>query len=133
MNKLFLRCMRGLSFNGGSCDIDLHVLTAKAVPVERFELMCAAIDNDIGHFKENGLIYLECIRKIEARELEHLEADGDAWVVYITRDKVWFEGFYSQGEGGEVTLAQYKLALQTYVHYLSDPELKPVEAIFPDA
>ena len=49
----------------------------------------------------------------------------------ITRDKVWFEGLYSQGEGGEVTIAQYKLAVETYVRFLADPERKPIEVDFP--
>lgn len=49
-----------------------------------------------------------------------------------TRDKVWFEGLYSQGEGGEVSFAQYKLAVQTYVRFLADPEGKTIEVAFPD-
>ncbi|MDP1683809.1 hypothetical protein [Hydrogenophaga sp.] len=49
----------------------------------------------------------------------------------ITRDKVWFEGLYSQGEGGEVSFAQYKLAVQTYVRFLADPEGQPIEVEFP--
>jgi hypothetical protein len=127
-----LRCIEGVSFRGGSCDFNLHVLTTKAVPVERFEMMCEAIDNDIGYFADNGEICLENIRKVEAGEVESIEADGNAWVVYITRDKVWFEDINSLEGGGEVTLAQYKLAVQTYVSFLNDPERKHIDVIFPE-
>jgi hypothetical protein len=52
-------------------------------------------------------------------------------VAHITRDKVWFEGLYGQGKGGEVSFAQYKLAVQTYVRFLADPEGKAIEVAFP--
>lgn len=74
---------------------------------------------------------LQGIRQIEAGETTYIEADGNAWVAYINPDKVWFEGLYSQGEGGEVSFVQYKLAVQTHVRFLSDPEQKPIEVDFP--
>jgi hypothetical protein len=134
MNELpyVLRCIRRVSFRGGSCDFNLHVLTNKAVPVERFEMMCENIDNDIGPFVDNGEICLELIRKVEAGESDYIAADGNAWVAHITRDRVWFEDIKSLESGGEVSLAQYKLAVQTYVSFLTDPERKPVEVIFPE-
>ncbi len=52
-------------------------------------------------------------------------------MAHITRDKVWFEGLHSQGEGGEVSFAQYKLAVQTCVRFLADPERRPIEVPFP--
>lgn len=75
---------------------------------------------------------MEEIRRIESGEADRIEADGNAWVAYITRDKVWFEGLYGQGEGGEVSFAQYKLAVQTYVRFLADPQHQPIEVDFPD-
>jgi hypothetical protein len=127
-----LRCINGVSFDGLSYDFNLHVLTAKAVPVERFEMMCEAIDNDISFFPNAGEDHLEAIRKVEAGETDYVQADGNAWVAHITRDKVWFEDICSLEEGGEVSLAQYKLAVETYSRFASDPERKPIEVIFPD-
>jgi filamentous hemagglutinin len=49
-----------------------------------------------------------------------------------TRDKVWFEGLYSRGTGGEVSLAQYKLEVQTYLRFLANPERKTIGVPFPD-
>ena len=99
--------------------------------IEKFELMCAAIDCDIQTAEGSGADFMDGIRRVEAGEVDLIEADGNAWIAHITRDKVWFEGLYSQGEGGEVTFAQYKLAVETYVRFLADPERKPIEVDFP--
>lgn len=97
----------------------------------RYQLMCDAIMSDIQSAEGSGATALEEIRRIESGETDLIEADGNAWVAHITRDKVWFEGLYSQGEGGEVSFAQYKLAVQTYVRFLADPEGKTIEVAFP--
>ena len=94
--------------------------------------MCEAINSDIESAEGSGADFLEGIRRIEAGEVDKIEADGNAWVAHITRQKVWFEGLYSQGVGGEVSFEQYKLAVQTYVQFLADPERKPIEVPFPD-
>ena len=124
--------MRRLEINGGSVDLNLHVLDLKARIMDRFEMMCEAIDNDIQTAEGSGASALKEIVSIESGEVELIEADGNAWVAHISRDKVWFEGLYSQGEGGEVSFAQYKLAVQTYVRFLADPEHRPIEVPFPD-
>jgi hypothetical protein len=93
--------------------------------------MCSAIDCDIQSAEGSGAQALEEIRKIESGEAQKIEADGNAWVAHITKERVWFEGLYGQGEGGEVSLAQYKLAVQTYVQFLSDSEQKCIEVAFP--
>jgi hypothetical protein len=111
--------------------LDISDSTGKIVA--RFGLMCAAMFEDIQSAEGSGATALEEIRRVEAGEVDKIEADGNAWVTYITRDKVWFEGLYSQGKGGEVSFAQYKSAVQTYVRFLSDPELKPIEVPFPAA
>jgi hypothetical protein len=98
---------------------------------KKFLLMCAAITDDIQHPQGSGAQALEEIRKIESGEAQKIEADGNAWVAHITKERVWFEGLYNQGEGGEVSLAQYKLAVQTYVQFLSDSEQKCIEVAFP--
>jgi hypothetical protein len=109
----------------------VDVLDENGEAVHQFDLMCAAIDQDIESAEGSGSDFLEVIRRIEAGEVERIEADGNAWVAHITRDKVWFEGLYNQGKGGEVSFAQYKLAVQTYVRFLADPERKPIEVEFP--
>jgi hypothetical protein len=129
--KYILRCIQGLRVGTGSIDFNLHVLTLKAQPVKHFEMMCEAIYCDIQHPQGSGAQALEEIRKIESGEAQKIEADGNAWVAHITKERVWFEGLYGQGEGGEVSLAQYKLAVQTYVQFLSDPEQKCIEVAFP--
>jgi hypothetical protein len=108
----------------------LDVVDESGKFVEQFMLMPAAMFDDI--HSHDGPVFLEAIRRVEAGEVDKIEADGNAWVAHITRDKVWFEGLYSQGEGGEVSLAQYKLAVETYVRFLSDREQKPIEVPFPE-
>lgn len=73
------------------------------------------------------------VGKVDRGELNLADVDGNAWVINITREKVWFEGLYGQGEGGEVSLLQFKLAVQTYLQFLNDPEHKPVEVEFPES
>lgn len=109
----------------------IDVMDAAGAVVQHFELMCAAIDGDIQTAAGSGADFLEGIRRIESGEADLIEADGNAWVAHITCDKVWFEGLYNQGEGGEVSFAQYKLAVQTYVRFLADPEGRPIEVEFP--
>lgn len=112
-------------------DFDLHVFDGADRVDQACELMCEAIYSDIQTAQGSGACVLEWIRRVEAGELDVADVDGNAWVMYITRDKVWFEGLYSQGEGGAVSFAQYKLAVETYVRFLADPERKPIEVPWP--
>jgi hypothetical protein len=123
-----MRLVEGKQHRGSTID----VLDASTQPLKKFFLMAAALNEDIQTSEGSGTTALDEIRRIETGEVEKIEADGNAWVTHITRDKVWFEGLYEQGKGGEVSFAQYKLAVQTYVRFLSDPELKPIEVPFPD-
>lgn len=100
--------------------------------MERFELMCEAIHSDIQNSEGSGATAMREIQRIEIGEADKIESDGNAWVTHITPIKVWFEGLYSQGTGGEVSFAQYKLAVETYVRYLADPERRPIEVPFPE-
>lgn len=108
----------------------IAVLDANGKFVESFHLMCAAIEGDVPN-PSGAACVMSWIQKIESDELDLADVDGNAWVMNITRDKVWFEGLYSQSEGGEVTLAQFKLALQTYLRFLEDPDHKSIEIDFP--
>jgi hypothetical protein len=94
-------------------------------------MMRDAITSDIQNPEGSGATTLRHISQVESGEAKKIEADGNAWVAHITKERVWFEGLYNQGEGGEVSLAQYKLAVQTYVQFLSDPEQKCIEVAFP--
>ena len=109
----------------------IRVVDDTGQDVARYQFMCDAIDEDIQTVQGSGADAIECIRRVEAGETAKIEADGNAWVAHITADKVWFEGLYSQGEGGEVSLCQYKLAVQTYVRFLGDG--KPIEVEFPSS
>lgn len=109
----------------------IHVVDTYGKNVQAFELMCASINEDVQSAEGSGATALEEIRRVDAGEATRVESDGNAWVTYITPQRVWFEGLYSQGEGGEVSFAQYKLAVGTYVRFLADPERKPIEVPFP--
>lgn len=93
--------------------------------------MCEAISGDVQTAEGSGACLLEWIRRVQSGELDMADVDGNAWVMYITRDKVWFEGLYDQGEGGAVTFDQFKLAVETYIRFLADPEGKTIEVPFP--
>ena len=109
----------------------IRVVDESGQDVERYQLMCATIHEDIQTVEGSGADAIGCIRRVEAGETAKIEADGNAWVAHITADKVWFEGLYNQGEGGAVSLRQYKLAVQTYVRFLGDG--KPIEVEFPSS
>jgi len=109
----------------------IAVLTQDRVVETYYDLMCMCLDSDVQSAEGSGHDYLRWLKKVEFGDVEHAEVDGNAWVAHITRDKVWFEGLYSQGEGGEVTFNQFKVAVEAYVRYLADPEHKPIEIQFP--
>jgi hypothetical protein len=95
----------------------LDILDSNGTVVSKFSLMRAAMFEDIQTSEGSGATALDEIRRLEAGEVDTIESDGNAWIAYITRDKVWFEGLYGQGKGGEVSFAQYKLAVQTNVRF----------------
>ena len=59
-----------------------------------YQMMCEAIAADIQTSEGSGTDFLKGIHRIEPGEVDLIEADGNAWVAHITRDKVWFEGLY---------------------------------------
>jgi hypothetical protein len=132
--QFVLRIQRSKVFDGGGemrrvRSININDSAGKFV--DKFFLMAAAIDDDIESAEGSGAKTLEGIRSVEAGDVDKVEADGNAWVAHITREKVWFESLYNQGAGGEVTFAQYKLAVQTYVRFLADPEHQTIEVPYP--
>ena len=98
-----------------------------------YAMMCAAINEFIDMEYGEGVI--RQIEQVETYLLNEAEAEGHAYVCWLTREGVTFE--FQHGEngpekGGEVTLAQFKLAVQTYLQFLRDPERKPIEVPFPE-
>jgi hypothetical protein len=132
--ELVLRIQRSKVF-GGRGEMrrvrSININDSAGKFVDKFFLMAAAIDDDIESAEGSGAKTLEGIRSVEAGDVDKVEADGNAWVAHITREKVWFESLYNQGAGGEVTFAQYKLAVQTYVRFLADPEHQAIEVPYP--
>jgi hypothetical protein len=98
----------------------------------QFYIMCSAVMSDIQSPGGSGATALREIAEIESGNAVHIESDGNAWVTHVTPTKVWFEGLYEQADGGEVSLGQYKLAVESYVRFLADPERKPIEVPFPN-
>ena len=133
-DHMILRCITKIYLNQTfSIDYGLHVLTPKAVPVAHYEIMCGAID-EMG---ERALAWcLEEIKKLENDEVEEVDSSTEAYVFFLRKDRpISFEFQYGENgleKGGEVTLAQFKLAVQTYLQFLRDPERKPIEVPFPE-
>jgi hypothetical protein len=131
MNLSLLCCKRYDLEDRRGLSGTIFVRDAFGVNVISYGLMCEAIDRDIQNSCD-VICVMNWIEKVEAGQLDLAGVDGNGWVINITRDKVWFEGLYSQGEGGEVSLSQFKLALETYLQFLNDPERKTVEVEFPE-
>ena len=128
--RLCLRCHSRVHLgNGRGFGRHVEVMDATGTIVPRFDLMCACLDCDVESGGTND--HAEWISKVECGELHSVEIDGNGWIAHVTRDKVWFEGLYGQGDGGEVTFNQFIFALQTYIRFLADPERKPIEVEFP--
>ncbi|SFU99737.1 hypothetical protein SAMN05216350_11179 [Polaromonas sp. YR568] len=104
-----------------------------------FRVMCAAISGFSLHSVESGL---EKIAQIERGEIIKSSTGNDAVAAIFDATKTifWFEFGFSERyvddglgeEGGEITLAQFKLVLQIYFQFLRDPERKPIEVPFPE-
>jgi hypothetical protein len=99
--------------------------------VPQYAFMCDAVDEAINVRVLQA--WLESIEEIEAHLADEIEESTEGWRLFITRDGVRFEGQYEQGYGGHVSLAQFKLAVQTCIQFRKDPERKPVEVPFPEA
>ena len=125
-----LRCMPKIMIGGGSVDYDLHVLTLKAEVIPQYEFMSAAVDE--AHDSEVLNAWLAAIEKIETGVEKEIEKSTEGWVFVLSPNSVHFAGEFDQGTGGQVSLAQFKLAVQTYLRFLQDPEHKPIEVAFPD-
>ena len=98
-----------------------------------YAMMCGSIDDFIhDRFAEE---ILKDIEEIETGKAKIWEEGTEAYMFWLTREGVTFEFQYGENgpeKGGEVTLAQFKLAVQTYLQFLRDPERKPIEVPFPE-
>ncbi|WP_143684665.1 hypothetical protein [Variovorax sp. KK3] len=102
----------------------------KCVP--RFQMMCEEIRSDIQTVEGSGASTLKALHLVESGLSAAEKLGGNAWYTFISLDEVRFEGLYDQGDGGEVTFSQYKLAVETYIRFLTDPDRNPVEVVFLD-
>ncbi|RZL68579.1 MAG: hypothetical protein EOP77_00770 [Variovorax sp.] len=120
-----------------SCWLEVTELEAVTVAprwqacLPQFRMMCDAIMSDI-QSRAGAACVMDWLQKVESGQLDLADVDGNAWIINITREKVWFEGLYSQGVRGEVSNTQFKLAVQSYLLFLDDPEYKTVKVRFPD-
>ena len=130
-----LRCTKRISIGGASVDLDLHVLSLRAHPVERFEFMCAVLDRVSASVAACDAV-LEDIEKVESGAIATAGRGLDEYAVDFTKDGAvfWFEHAPDgQQAGGRVSLGQLKLAVQTFRQFLNDPDRKVIEVAFPDA
>lgn len=104
----------------------IEVVDSSGQCVEKFELMCAAIDSDV-----RTSATTDWIAKVEAGELDSMEVDGNGWVIHISLNEVSFRGLYEQGEGGDVSIEQFKFAVETFLQFLSDSSLAPIRVNLP--
>ncbi len=98
-----------------------------------YEMMCGAIDDFINAKYAEEV--LRDIEEIESGNKEIWKEETEAYTFWMTRQGVTFEFHYGENgpeKGGNVTLAQFKLAVQTYLSFLRDPERIPIEVPFPD-
>lgn len=100
--------------------------------VDKFAAMCMALRSDIQSAKGAGATALEDIRAIENGTESYIEADGNAHIAFITPHEVWFQNLYIDIDESPVSFRQYKLAVETWVKFLADPERKPIVVPFPD-
>jgi hypothetical protein len=101
-------------------------------------MMCAALSTFPAEVLE---LAIESIAQVEREEIQKSSVGINATsaVFNSTKATFWFEFGFTEGyvddgygeEGGEVTLAQFKLAVQTYLQFLRDPDRKPIEVPFP--
>jgi len=103
----------------------------RSAMLPQYEFMCAALD-EAAIYTEFLKEIMGDIERIEKGHANCFKESTEGWEFEIKPDGVQFEGLYDQGTGGEVSLAQFKLAVQTYLRFLQDLERKPIEVVFPD-
>ena len=100
--------------------------------VAGYDAMCSALMSDIQSAEGSGATILAGIRDIESGKTQYIEADGNAHIAFITSHEVWFQNLYIDIDESPVSFRQYKLAVETWVNFLADPERKPIVVPFPD-
>jgi hypothetical protein len=125
-----LRCAPRVQFEGVSVDLNLHILTMRAEIIPKYEFMCGAIDDAIDStFLED---ILKEIVRIENGSSTTIQKETEMWRFCLQPSGVYFDGKFDQGTGGDVTLAQFKVAVGTYLQFLNDPDRKLIDVVFPD-
>ena len=99
----------------------------------QYIMMCTAISE----MSERSLLWcLEKIQKLETDEIEEIDSSTEGYEFFLRKNgPIVFEFQYGENgpeKGGEVTLNQFKLTVQTYLQFLRDPDRKPIEVPFPE-
>lgn len=127
-----LRCMPKIMIGGGSMDFDLHILSQKAYPIDKFEAMCECLN---GFYASTLTECSKFISEIESGA-RYSGITGDNYFgVEITKDGAkFFADHINDGAVPTATcsLAQLKVAVETYLQFLNDPERKPITVPFPN-
>lgn len=104
--------------------------------VSDYRMMCAAIDELAGNGERVLAWCLDEIHKLENGEVDEVDSSTEAFFFVLRRNQpIIFEFQYGENgpeKVGEVTLAQFKLAVRTYLQFLRDPERRPLEVPFPE-
>jgi hypothetical protein len=94
--EIFLHCHERVDLGaGGGLGRLIDVVDRFGNHVDRFDMMCAAIDSDI-----RSAEILDWIEKIESGEETSVEGDGNGWVVFLNRKKVCLRVFMDRGRAG---------------------------------
>jgi hypothetical protein len=116
----------------GMLHYPIYVCDDMGQPVLSFDYMCSTIYTCGCQMLQTMLSDMEAIQN---GDQEMGGGGSDAWGVDFDKNGAVFEFDYApEGEeiGGEVSLAQFKLAVQTYLQFLEDPERKPITIVFPE-
>ena len=113
----------------------MAVVDGEASSVVGYDLMCAVLDRVASSVDDCDSILVD-IARIESGMSTSAGKGLDEYAVDFTKEgaEFWFE-HAPDGEqiGGNVSLGQLKLAVQTFRQFLNDPERKMIEVAFPDA
>lgn len=100
--------------------------------IKGFEYMSSAILDDV-QSKEACDKVMAGIHSVERGELENYCWSGNAWSTTITKSGVTFEHqWIEELIGGEVTLNQFKAAIEAWRRFLGDASCDHCEIDLPD-
>jgi hypothetical protein len=111
---------------------EIHIVDGNGNQRQEYEFLCASIDSDIESADGSGATAIKLIKEVETSLSAEIHREGNEWITHISQNKVWFEDKFSDDKGGDVSLEQYKFAIETFVRYLTDPTRTAIEVDFPE-